>query len=50
MFYLRAKHQIVTFSSMTSTDIIADETVNPGSNLLKKWLGIQKQGNWKWVV
>ena len=41
VLFTRAKHQIVTFSSMTSTDIIADETVNPGSNLLKKWLSIQ---------
>ena len=44
VLFTRAKHQIVTFSSMTSTDIIADEIVNPGSNLLKKWLEYSKTG------
>lgn len=38
VLFTRAKKQIVTFSSMTSADIVADENSNPGVYLLKQWL------------
>lgn len=38
VLFSRAKHQVVTFSSMKPTDIRADEDGNPGSYMLKRWL------------
>ena len=38
VLFSRAKEQIVTFSSMTSADITADENGNAGAYMLKRWL------------
>ena len=38
VLFTRAKEQIVTFTSMRSSDILADESANPGAYLLKRWL------------
>lgn len=38
VLFTRAKEKIVTFSSMTAADIIADENSNPGAYTLKRWL------------
>ncbi|GAB61811.1 conserved hypothetical protein [Candidatus Jettenia caeni] len=38
VLFTRAKQQIVTFSSMTSNDVRADNRVNEGVLMLKKWL------------
>ena len=38
VLFTRAKKQIVTFSSMTAADVIAEESANPGAYLLKQWL------------
>lgn len=38
VLFSRAKEQIVTFSSMTSADIRANEYGNPGTYMLKQWL------------
>ena len=38
VLFTRAKMQIVTFSSMTAADIRADESGNPGTYMLKRWL------------
>ena len=38
VLFSRAKMQIVTFSSMTSADITADENGNKGTWMLKRWL------------
>ena len=44
VLFTRAKEQIVTFSSMTSADIIAQEGVNEGVYLFKKWLEYSATG------
>ena len=44
VLFSRAKEQIVTFSSMTSADIRADEHGNPGTYLLKQWLEYSATG------
>ena len=38
VLFSRAKHKIVTFSSMTSSDIRVDSRSNEGVELLKNWL------------
>ena len=38
VLFSRAKQQIITFSSMTSADIRAEEHANPGAFMLKRWL------------
>lgn len=38
VLFSRAKHKIVTFSSMTSSDIKATDQSNPGVAMLKHWL------------
>jgi very-short-patch-repair endonuclease len=44
VLFTRAKQKIVTFSSMTAADIVADETVNPGTYMLKRWLEYSASG------
>ena len=44
VLFSRAKEQIVTFSSMTATDIRADEYGNPGTYMLKRWLEYSATG------
>ncbi|MFG1384518.1 DUF4011 domain-containing protein [Xanthobacter versatilis] len=38
VLFSRAKEKIVTFSSMTAADIVAEENGNPGAYMLKRWL------------
>lgn len=38
VLFSRAKEKIVTFSSMTSADIVAEENGNAGAYMLKRWL------------
>lgn len=38
VLFSRAKEKIVTFSSMSSADILAEETGNAGVYMLKRWL------------
>jgi RecA/RadA recombinase len=38
VLFSRAKEKIVTFSSMTAADIVAEETGNAGAYMLKRWL------------
>lgn len=38
VLFSRARDQIVTFTSLTSADITADQTSNPGAWMLKRWL------------
>lgn len=38
VLFSRAKEKVVTFSSMTSSDIVAEEGGNPGAFMLKRWL------------
>ncbi|MDX2103413.1 MAG: DUF4011 domain-containing protein [Alphaproteobacteria bacterium] len=38
VLFSRAKEKIVTFSSMTSADIVAEEDGNAGAYMLKRWL------------
>ncbi|WP_442866786.1 AAA domain-containing protein [Agrobacterium sp. ST15.13.015] len=38
VLFTRAKEQIRTFTSMTPSDITAEETSNPGAWMLKRWL------------
>ncbi len=38
VLFSRAKQQIVTFSSMTAGDIVAEEDGNEGAYMLKRWL------------
>ncbi len=40
----RAKEQIVTFTSMRPSDIVADENGNPGAFLFKNWLEYSYSG------
>jgi superfamily I DNA and/or RNA helicase len=44
VLFTRAKLQIKTFSSMNAADIRADETGNPGTYLLKRWLEFSVTG------
>ena len=44
VLFSRAKKQIVTFSSMTSADIRAEEHTNPGAFMLKRWLEYSATG------
>lgn len=44
VLFSRAKQKIVTFSSMTSADIVADENGNIGAFMLKRWLDYAATG------
>jgi very-short-patch-repair endonuclease len=44
VLFTRAKEKIVTFSSMTTADIEADEHGNPGAYMLKRWLEYSATG------
>ncbi|MEZ5896740.1 MAG: DUF4011 domain-containing protein [Parvularculaceae bacterium] len=44
VLFSRAKKQIVTFSSMKPSDILADEHSNPGTYMLKRWLEYSASG------
>lgn len=44
VLFTRAKQKIVTFSSMTAADILADEAGNVGAYMLKRWLEYSKTG------
>lgn len=44
VLFSRAKEKIVTFSSMTASDIRADEYGNPGAYMLKRWLEYSATG------
>ena len=44
MLFSRARDRIVTFSSMTASDIKADESSNPGRYIFKKWLSFCETG------
>jgi very-short-patch-repair endonuclease len=44
VLFSRAKKQIVTFSSMTATDIRAEEHANPGAFMLRRWLEYSATG------
>jgi len=44
VLFSRAKQKIVTFSSMTSADILADENGNQGAYMLKRWLDYAATG------
>jgi transcription elongation GreA/GreB family factor len=45
VLFTRAKEQIVTFSSMTSADILAQQGGNEGVFLLKRWLEYSATGH-----
>ncbi len=44
VLFSRAKKQIVTFSSMTSADVRAEENGNAGAYMLKRWLEYSATG------
>ena len=44
VLFSRAKERIVTFSSMSAADILAEETSNPGAYMLKRWLEYSATG------
>jgi very-short-patch-repair endonuclease len=44
VLFTRAKQKIVTFSSMTASDVRAEEHGNPGAYLLKRWLEYSASG------
>ena len=44
VLFSRAKEQIVTFSSMTAADIVAEEDGNQGAFMLKRWLEYSATG------
>lgn len=44
VLFTRAKHKIVTFSSMTAADIQAEENANAGAYMLKRWLEYAASG------
>lgn len=44
VLFTRAKQKVVTFSSMTSADIVADENGNAGAYMLKRWLEYARTG------
>ncbi len=44
VLFTRAKQSIVTFSSMTAADIVAEESGNQGAYLLKRWLEYSASG------
>jgi transcription elongation GreA/GreB family factor len=44
VLFTRAKQKIITFSSMTAADIVADEAGNPGAYMLKRWLEYSASG------
>ena len=44
VLFTRAREKIVTFSSMTASDIKSDENKNQGAHLLKRWLEYSVSG------
>lgn len=44
VLFTRAKQKIVTFSSMTAADIVAEENDNEGAYMLKRWLEYSASG------
>ena len=44
VLFSRAKQKIVTFSSMTAADILADGQRNPGAYMLRRWLEYAASG------
>lgn len=44
VLFSRARHMIITFSSMKASDIRADELANPGRYMLKNWLSFCETG------
>lgn len=44
VLFSRAKEKIVTFSSMTAADILADDRTNAGAYMLKRWLEYSASG------
>jgi transcription elongation GreA/GreB family factor len=44
VLFTRAKQKIVTFSSMTASDITADEHSNAGAYMLRRWLEYSASG------
>jgi transcription elongation GreA/GreB family factor len=44
VLFSRAKEKIITFSSMTAADIIAEENGNAGAYMLKRWLEYSATG------
>jgi very-short-patch-repair endonuclease len=44
VLFTRAREKIVTFSSMTASDIIAEEHTNPGAYMLRRWLEYSASG------
>jgi transcription elongation GreA/GreB family factor/very-short-patch-repair endonuclease len=44
VLFTRAKEKIVTFSSMTAADIVAEEHSNAGAYMLKRWLEYSASG------
>lgn len=44
VLFSRAKEKIVTFSSMTASDIVAEESGNAGAYMLKRWLEYAASG------
>jgi very-short-patch-repair endonuclease len=44
VLFTRAKQKVVTFSSMTAADIVAEENGNPGAYMLKRWLEYAASG------
>src|SRR5258708_19187703 len=44
VLFTRAKQKIVTFSSMTASDVMAEEHSNAGAYMLKRWLEYSASG------
>jgi hypothetical protein len=44
VLFTRAKQKIVTFSSMTASDVMAEEHTNAGAYMLKRWLEYSASG------
>jgi very-short-patch-repair endonuclease len=44
VLFTRAKQKLVTFSSMTASDITAEDHNNPGAYMLKRWLEYSATG------
>lgn len=44
VLFSRAKEKIITFSSMDASDVVAEESGNPGAYMLKRWLEYSATG------
>jgi superfamily I DNA and/or RNA helicase len=47
VLFTRAKEKIVTFSSMTASDIAAEEHANPGAYMLRRGSNTERAAFWK---